>query len=103
MENLLRNATVLSEEIFEELIRGSSFRMERIISPPMPNGDTKWYIQEEKELVILLQGQAKIEFENSKIITLNTGDYFIIESFAKHRVAFSSSNPITIWLTIHYK
>ena len=69
----------------------------------MPNGDTKWYKQEEKELVIILQGEAKLELDKSNIISLKTGDYYLIDSLIKHRVAYTSDNPVTIWLTIYYK
>ena len=103
MNNLLKYSNLFKEEIFEEIIRGSSFKVKKIVSPPMPDGDTKWYLQEEKELVIILQGEAKIEFDNSNIISLKTGDYFLIDSSIKHRVAYTSDNPVTIWLTIYYK
>jgi cupin 2 domain-containing protein len=43
-----------------------------------------------------------IEFEN-EIITLEKGDYLIIESHRRHRVAFTGSEPVAVWLAIHYK
>ena len=103
MKNLLKYSNLLEEEIFEEIIQGNSFKVKKIVSPYMPDGDTKWYMQEEKELVIILQGEAKLEFDNSRIISLKTGDYYLIDSLIKHRVAYTSNNPKTIWLTIYYK
>lgn len=103
MQNIFKLQEKISKEIFEEIANGSSFRMERIISPHMPNGASKWYEQEEHELVILLQGVAKIEYENSDIITLKQGDYITIKPMNKHRVYYTSKEPLAIWLTIHYK
>ena len=49
MKNLLKYSNLSEQEIFKEIIRGNSFKVKKIVSPPMPNGDTKWYKQEEKE------------------------------------------------------
>jgi len=100
--NLLNISGLKNSEIFEEILSKDDFYIERIISPPMPGGDEKWYDQDTNELVILLQGTAKIEFEN-EIITLKKGDYRIIESHRRHRVAFTGSEPVAVWLAIHYK
>jgi len=103
MKNLFNYPENISEEIFEEIIQGNTFKMERIISPHLPKGDSKWYNQRNNEYVILLQGEAKIELVDSEIISLKKGDGFLIKSFTKHRVAYTSKNPLAIWLTIHYK
>ena len=103
MKNIYNYPENISEEIFEEIIQGNTFKMERIVSPYLPKGDSKWYNQEENEYVVILQGEAKIELVNSEVITLNKGDHFLIKRFTKHRVAYTSKNPLVIWLTIHYK
>ena len=55
----------------------------------------------ENEWVILLEGEASIEFED-KTIHLKKGDYINIPSHQKHKVIKTSKNPPAIWLAIFY-
>lgn len=89
-----------NEEIIDDILSGKNFRIERIVS----TGQTSdWYDQEENELVILLQGIAKIEYEENVIKEVNVGDYFLIKAHEKHRVIYTSKNPACVWLCIFYK
>ena len=87
------------EEIFQ--IPDKNFRVERILSSSQVSKE--WYDQEENELVILLQGLAKIEYEENVIKEVNVGDYFLIKAHEKHRVIYTSRNPACVWLCIFYK
>ena len=61
----------LSEELITILAENFNVRIERIIS----TGQTSdWYDQSETEFVVLLDGNAIIEFEDSKSVTLSKGD-----------------------------
>lgn len=93
----------LDNEIFDKLFDNDKVVIERIISPSMPNGDKIWYDQESEEIVFLLKGNAKIEFENGNTKILNEGDYLTLKSHEKHRVAYTSGKPKCIWLAIHIK
>jgi mannose-6-phosphate isomerase-like protein (cupin superfamily) len=90
-------------EIFEEIVRTKSVKIERIISDGHKSPIDSWYNQKEDEYVILLQGQAELLFEENQKIVMVPGDYLVIPANKKHRVEFTSKNEKTIWLAIHYK
>jgi len=88
----------LSEEFSTILAESGKIRIERIIS----TGQTSdWYDQSETELVALLQGEARIEFEDREV-TMVKGDYIIIKPHERHRVSFTSSKPPCVWLCVFY-
>ncbi len=91
------------DEFVETILKTKSLRVERIISSGHTSENGFWYCQEENELVFLLQGEAKIEFSDGSIVSLKAGDYINIEKEVKHRVAFTSKEPETIWLAVFYQ
>lgn len=92
-----------NEEITEILSQGKNFRIERIISSGQISPENFWYDQSEHEFVLVLQGEAKILFENNREQALKQGDYLIIPAHLKHHVSYTSSNPKCIWLGIFYE
>lgn len=93
----------LSEEFLENITSGKNFRLERIISNGHSSPDGFWYDQDQVELVILLKGNAQLEFENSEYLDLAPGDFLTIKAHTKHRVSRTSDSEETIWLTIYYE
>lgn len=89
----------LKEEQINILAQNENVRIERIISRGQV---TDWYDQNETEFVVLLDGNAKLEFENNNILILNKGDSITIKPHEKHRVSFTSVEPPCIWLCIFY-
>jgi cupin 2 domain-containing protein len=68
-----------NEEQVEQLISGSQFRIERIVSTgqAMPPGE--WYDQDDDEWVVLLSGAARLRIESeTSEFELNPGDYCLI-------------------------
>ena len=92
----------LSAELCESLLEYPDFRLERIISAGHKSADGFWYDQAQNEWVLLLQGQARLEFADASSINLTTGDYLLIPAHCKHRVAWTSPVSETIWLAIHF-
>ncbi|MDM3870907.1 cupin domain-containing protein [Porticoccus sp. W117] len=92
----------MPEEIFSELLSGKNFRVERIVSDGHHSEKDFWYDQDEHEWVLVIQGEAVIEFE-SRRQTLKPGDYLNIPAHSKHRVAATSTQEKTIWLAIFYR
>ena len=88
----------LSEELTTILAENENVRIERIVST---GHISDWYDQNETEFVALLQGEARIEFEN-KTITMTKGDTLVIQPHKRHRVAYTSSEPPCIWLCVFY-
>lgn len=102
-QNLFENIpSSIPEELFEEIDSADDVKIERIISDGHKSPPGFWYDQDKNELVFLLSGYGVIEFENSRKVKLNPGDYLKINAHEKHRVAETSNSTKTIWLAIHY-
>lgn len=90
-------------EMPEILIETPSVTIERIVSNGQPTSDGQWYDQEKDEWVMLLKGNAELEFENKNRISLFEGDYLLIPAHLKHRVTYVSKEPNCLWLCFHAK
>ena len=79
---------------------GNAMKIERIVS----SGHTTDYVsQDDDEFVVLLQGQAKVIFQESaggieNVQELQIGDYLFIPKGTRHRVAETSKDPLAVWL-----
>ncbi len=89
------------KEIIEILAEAQNFRIERIISEGQYSPEDFWYEQKENEWVMVLEGEAKLEFSD-KIIDMKSGDYILIPAFKKHRVKSTSTTQKTIWLAVFF-
>ena len=90
-----------NKELFESLVSADNILIERIISTGQTTPPGEWYDQDQDEWVILLQGLASLSYADGSEIKLTTGDYLFIPAHQKHRVEYTSSEPICIWLAIH--
>jgi cupin 2 domain-containing protein len=90
-----------NEERFEPLLKNDRILIERIISTGQTTPGGEWYDQPRDEWVVLLQGEAKLGFEDGSTIELQPGDYLLIPAHQKHRVEYTSTNPPCIWLAVH--
>lgn len=91
----------LPTEVFETLAAGPHCRIERIISEGHTSPAHEWYDQEQSEWVLVLQGAARLEFED-RALELAPGDYVNIPARCKHRVAWTTPSQRTIWLAVFY-
>ena len=100
--NIFENIVIDKDnEQFIDLIKTSNIRIEKIVSNGQNSPVDFWYEQEENEFVILLKGEAILEFED-KEINLQEGDYINIKAFTKHRVKYTDIKNPTIWLAVFY-
>ena len=94
-----------------------NIKIEKIISTGQI---TDWQVSEKNEFVILIQGEAEIEFfekknlkknekiienksrTNNKKLKLLKGDTVLINRMEKHRVSYTSKNPCCIWVCIFF-
>ena len=68
------------------------------------------YDQEDDEWVVVLQGEAQLQFEGEASPRhLNAGDYVLIPAHTRHRVASTSATrgtdgsfTPTVWLAVHH-
>lgn len=101
--NLFANLPAhLPNELFEQLLTGSSFRLERIVSLGHVTPPDQWYDQETSEWVLLLSGAARLRFEDeSQLREMSPGDYLLIPAHCRHRVEWTTSDMATVWLALH--
>jgi len=88
-------------EQFVELLSRPGLRIERIVSAGQASPHGFWYDQPQGEWVLLLQGEAKLAFEDEPAPRLlKKGDFADIAPHRLHRVE-STATP-TVWLAVHY-
>jgi cupin 2 domain-containing protein len=89
----------LSEELTTILAENPNIRVERIVCTGQVSD---WYNQSQSEFVVLLQGNAAIEFENDRTVTMSKGDALLIQPHERHRVSYTLSEPPCVWLCVFY-
>ena len=93
----------LPEELFTEILKTETFRVERIVSQGHTSSEDFWYDQELNEWVTVLEGAARIRFEDGMdIVELGPGDYLTVPAHKRHRVEWTAPDQRTVWLAIHY-
>ena len=90
------------KEITEILTSSENIRIEKIVSCGQITDKDYWYDQSQNEFVMVLQGEARILFDNGKEKHLSAGDYLEIPAHVRHQVSFTSANPVCIWLTVFF-
>lgn len=101
--NIFNNSEPTSkEEIFKTLFSGKNIKIEQIISSGQLSPEKGWYDQKQNEWIVLLEGEAKLEFENKQIKHLKKGDYMMIPAHCKHKVTYTSALPQCIWLAVFF-
>jgi cupin 2 domain-containing protein len=89
-------------EVFDNIVSSPNLRIGRILSKGHTSPETGWYDQDENEWVMVIDGQATIEFVDGTLVSLRKGDYLNIPAHSKHKVSWSDPNQITIWLAVFY-
>ena len=92
----------LPQELFTTLVDSPSACIERIVSYGHASPDGFWYDQDQHEWVVLLQGAARLRFED-EIVEMMPGDFVDIRAHRKHRVEWTTPDEPTIWLAVHYE
>jgi cupin 2 domain-containing protein len=91
----------LPEELTTVLQECHGVRIERIVSRGHGSPEGFWYDQPEHEWLLVLQGAARLEFED-RVVEMSPGDYITIPAHQKHRVGWTTPDEPTIWLAVHY-
>lgn len=102
--NLLASACPLpGEERVRVLINGPQLRLEQIHSCQAASPPDSWYDQKEHEWVLILQGSARLRFDDeAEDRELNQGDGLQIDAHRRHRVVATDPAPGTIWLALFW-
>lgn len=88
-------------EISEALLPDKGILIEKIVSAGQASPPGFWYDQDRDEWVVLLQGLARLEWEDGRMKDMEPGDWIFIPSHEKHRVDWVSDEKECIWLAVH--
>jgi len=91
----------IPEELIETVSGNENVHIERIVSHGHCSEEGFWYDQESDEFILLLEGEAELEFEDDTI-HLKKGDYLTIKAHQKHRVKWTTPHQSTIWLAVYF-
>ena len=91
----------LPEEIIQTILGKTNLRIERIVSHGHVSPEGLWYDQEQHEFVVLLQGAARLRFED-EMIEMKPGTFINIPAHRRDRVEWTKPGEPTVWLAIHY-
>ena len=90
------------DEIVERLAERSGARVERIVSTGQISPEGFWYDQDQDELVVVVRGAARLEIEGRETpLEMFPGDWVLLPSRCRHRVAWTSPDEPTVWLAVH--
>ena len=92
----------LPEEAVDTLLLADSLRIERIVSRGHATPASDWYDQPRHEWVMVLQGAARLLFDDGSRHELRRGDFLNIPAHTRHRVSWTDPLVDTIWLALHY-
>ena len=100
VENIFAGiSNALGGEQLLTLFENRTMKIERIVSQSYHSPEHFWYDQSEPEWVMILRGEATMEFEGGSFVEMKEGDHLIIPKHVKHRV--HRTGPQTIWLAAH--
>lgn len=98
----LPRSTTGSEQ-FSELLARPGLRIERIVSTGHGSPPDFWYDQAEGEWVVVLEGEARLRFEDeAEARHLKAGDFVDIAPHRRHRVDWTAPDQPTVWLVVFY-
>jgi cupin 2 domain-containing protein len=88
-------------ESFLKLVETAGLTIERIVSRSHASPKNFWYDQDRDEWVLVLKGEAVLEFEGGRKVRMKHGDHLRIPKHQRHRVEQTSEE--TVWLAVHLK
>jgi cupin 2 domain-containing protein len=93
----------LPQGLVETLVDSPHVRIEKIVSTGQSSPDEFWYDRAETEWVVVLQGEAKVLFEDDdEPILMTPGDHVLIPAHRKHRVEWTTAKEPTVWLAVFF-
>jgi cupin 2 domain-containing protein len=93
---------LLPDELFSTLCAGGGTRVERIVSRGHTSAADFWYDQDDTELVLVVQGHARIEVEGEGEFDLSPFDWLVLPPHTRHRVSHTAPGVDTVWLAVFF-
>src|SRR5690606_28306672 len=82
------------------LVKTAALRLEQIVSYGRATPSGEWYDPTDAEWVMLLRGEAVLEFADGAHLRLNAGEAVTLPAHRRHRVANVSDDAV--WLALHF-
>lgn len=89
------------QEELSILFQNPFVTIERIVSHSYSSPPGFWYDQDEDEWVVVLRGEATLEFEGGEVARMKEGDHVTIPRHVRHRV--QQTDTKTIWLAVRIR
>ncbi|MGL6075827.1 MAG: cupin domain-containing protein [Fimbriiglobus sp.] len=103
MNNLFADLPInLPDELTHTLLEAADVRIERIVSHGHASPEGFWYDQDRHEWVLILKGEARLQFEDD-VLEMGPGSFVNIPAHRKHRVEWTTPNEPTVWLAVFYR
>jgi len=102
MKNIFDLPDEIPDEIVEVLHENPNVRIERIVSAGQVSAEGFWYDQIENEWVSLIQGEARVAFDDGAAAVLKAGDHILIKAHKRHRVEYTSIDPPCVWICVFF-
>ncbi len=90
-------------EVSQVLLEQGDIRLERIVSLGQVTPAGYWYDQEQDEWVLVLAGEASVQFVDGATRRLRPGDWLHLPARCRHRVDWTDPERETVWLALHWK
>lgn len=92
----------LADEWTERLAGDTNTRIERIVSRGHASPPHFWYEQAQSEWVMVVQGCARLRFDDDTTVDLRPGDHLTIPPHARHRVDWTAPGEDTVWIAVFF-
>ena len=93
----------LPDEVADILVERRGLRIKRIVSTGQATPEGQWYDQETDEFVLVVAGAARLRIEGEDgDRELAQADWLLLPAHCRHRVAWTQSEPPTIWLAVYF-
>ena len=92
----------LHQELSDTLVQAKSVRIERIVSHGHVSPPDFWCDQGENEFVLLIQGAARLRFED-EVLEMKADDWIDVPAHRKHRVERKIPDEKAIWLAVFFE
>jgi cupin 2 domain-containing protein len=89
-------------EVFAPLVDAGGVLIERIVSHGQASPPDFWYEQARAEWVLVVQGAARLQWDDGSLVALGAGDHLLIPAHRRHRVDWTDPAQPTVWVAVHF-